>query len=244
VNEWNYKLNKDIDPHDIVFGARKRVWWVCPDCDYEYQAMVYSRTGPQGEKAKGCAVCANRVVHPDGRNSLAVKKPEIASEWHPDNPDTPHNLPYGSNKRRKWICSDGHEWTAGLNTRLRSGCRICAKYGFNPKYPASIYVLEITTQVEGTFYKAGITNQETEKRISQIRRSVRSLYDESSVTLLNQFRFVSGKIAEEIEVEILSSNDRYIPREKIDGRTECFSSNPLEKIEAIIEMKALQDHMI
>jgi len=148
-----------MTPNDVVFGARKKVWWTCSECGYEYQAMIYSRTTQSGEVGRKCIVCANRQVHPDGRNSLAVMRPDIATEWHPDNQDTPHDLPYGSNKVRKWICSEGHEWQAQVSSRLRSGCGTCAEYGFKPQYPASLYVLKIETDRDGEFYKVGITNR-------------------------------------------------------------------------------------
>ena len=243
--EWHYERNGQITPETVVFGARKRVWWKCSMCDFEYQAMICARIDSNdGSKISKCSVCANRIVHPDGRNSLALMRPEIASEWHESNPDTPSDLPFGSNKVRKWKCAKGHVWDAQLNTRLRSGCKSCAKYGFNPTYPASVYVLKIIKNAEETFYKAGITNQLAKKRMAQISRSVRKFYPNSTVEMLTDFRLTFGEYAKDIEDAIMAGENRYEPTEMFDGYTECFSTNPTSMIESIIDSRCLSKHII
>jgi DNA-directed RNA polymerase subunit RPC12/RpoP len=243
-NEWHYEKNGEMTPESLVFGARKKVWWKCSTCDYEYRAMIYSKVDKDGSRLRGCAACSNKIVHPDGRNSLLALRPDIADEWHEDNPDGPHELTFGSNQSRKWICKEGHTWKASVNTRLRSGCRICAKYGWNPSYPGSLYVLEINTDEEGIFYKAGITNQRAEERMKKITRTVKKMYSGASVKLVTDHRFTLGKFAEEIESIIMMGPNRFQPEQKIDGYTECFSVNPIDKINSIIEKENLIQHLV
>jgi len=62
------------------------------------------------------------------QNSLLVKYPEIAKEWHPSkNGDlTPADVSYGSNIVVWWQCSKGHEWQSSINNRNKGmGCRKC-----------------------------------------------------------------------------------------------------------------------
>lgn len=63
-----------------------------------------------------------------GVNDLALKWPELAREWHPDNELGPEQyLPY-SNIKVKWLCQWGHEWETTINKRTASltKCPACA----------------------------------------------------------------------------------------------------------------------
>lgn len=52
--EWNWEKN-EIKPTEITAGSHKKVWWKCPTCQYEWQAVVYSR------KHCGCPQCGGKV---------------------------------------------------------------------------------------------------------------------------------------------------------------------------------------
>lgn len=62
-------------------------------------------------------------------NSLAVKYPEIAKEWHPTRNGklTPENVSYGTKKKVWWLCNEGHFYQASVysRTKLNSGCTYC-----------------------------------------------------------------------------------------------------------------------
>lgn len=70
-------------------------------------------------------------------NSLAVKCPDLISEWNFDkNSNTPQDVSVGSNEKVWWKCSKGHEWQANVNSRARgNGCPYCSNrlilVGFN-----------------------------------------------------------------------------------------------------------------
>ena len=62
-------------------------------------------------------------------NSLALKNPKIANEWHPvKNGDlTPNDIAASSNIKVWWKCpvADDHEWFVSPNQRTRKGMRKC-----------------------------------------------------------------------------------------------------------------------
>ena len=63
------------------------------------------------------------------KNSLAMKNPALAKEWHPTlNGDlTPWDVTCGMGKKVWWVCSKGHEWNSVVNDRNQgSGCPYCS----------------------------------------------------------------------------------------------------------------------
>lgn len=64
-------------------------------------------------------------------NSVAVKYPEIAKEWHPTKNGnlTPDMFLYNSGKRFWWKCACGHEWQTRIYKRTVSGtgCPSCKR---------------------------------------------------------------------------------------------------------------------
>lgn len=42
--EWDYDKNHPLRPEDISFGIRKKIWWICPNCNNSYISLVNSRT--------------------------------------------------------------------------------------------------------------------------------------------------------------------------------------------------------
>ena len=55
ANEWNYEKNGTIRPEEFLASSEKKVWWLCPDCGYEWQASIYHRN-----KGSGCPECAKQ----------------------------------------------------------------------------------------------------------------------------------------------------------------------------------------
>lgn len=65
-------------------------------------------------------------------------------------------------------CCNGHEWTASVNNVVNhgSGCPKCAKYGYNPSKPGTLYALRSEC---GTMVKIGISNN-TRQRHTILKR--------------------------------------------------------------------------
>ena len=124
VKEWHPE--NDFGPHEITSGSNKKVKWICADCEHEWVNSLHNRSTHN----KACPACNNQQVHLDGRNSLATKFPEIASEWHPDNELKPDSVVYGSSKKVRWLCGTcKHEWTISPSSRTgkkSSGCPACS----------------------------------------------------------------------------------------------------------------------
>lgn len=109
--EWHPTKNGKLTPKDVICGSGKEVWWKCNKCGNEWEAIICNRN--KGEKT--CLRC----------NSLGSLNPKLAAEWHPtkNGKITPYMIMPGSNKKAEWICEDGHEWSATVNSRNQgSGC--------------------------------------------------------------------------------------------------------------------------
>lgn len=123
--QWHPTKNKTLKPNMVVPGSGKRVWWICDECGYEWEATICSRSN-----GRGCPCCANKVVVA-GINDLQTKFPDIAKEWHPTKNGNfkPNMIVYGSHKKVWWLCLKcSHEWEATIDNRTHGrGCPECAK---------------------------------------------------------------------------------------------------------------------
>lgn len=112
--QWHPTENGHLAPDDVVAGSHKKVWWRCPKGeDHEWEATIGRRTS---REKKGCPFCSGHKVSVS--NSLALRFPAIAAEWHPTrNGDlTPAKVTAGSNKKFWWKCpnDDDHAWHATI----------------------------------------------------------------------------------------------------------------------------------
>jgi uncharacterized protein YndB with AHSA1/START domain len=115
AKQWHPTKNGELTPRDVSIGSNKKVWWKCSKGDdHEWEAMVIKRS-----RGNGCPFCSNHKVAKS--NSLAVKNPKLAKEWHPSkNGDlTPFDVTPGSGKKVWWKClkNDHHVWEAFINNR-------------------------------------------------------------------------------------------------------------------------------
>lgn len=133
AKEWHPTKNGALSPNDISAGHFKTVWWLCPQCGYEWEASPNNR-----KRGSGCPCCSGRVPK-SGVNDLATLYPGLMEEWDfQKNVDlNPSQLLPGSGKRTWWKCSQcGHEWEAVIASRTKGhGCPKCAKQknDLNPK---------------------------------------------------------------------------------------------------------------
>lgn len=123
AQEWNYIKNGDLLPTKVMAGSGKKVWWQCPECGYEWEAVIASRNA-----GRGCPCCSNKAAV-TGVNDLATTNPELAAQWHPDKNGelTPAMVTVGSGKEVCWLGPCGHEWKADIHNRSKgNGCPICS----------------------------------------------------------------------------------------------------------------------
>lgn len=120
--EWhpdNDKLPTEVSP-----GGAYRAKWICAK-GHTWDIPVCNRTGSNSNS--GCPVCAGKAVAP-GVNDLASQYPHVAAEWSPENAKRADEVSEGSHMRAKWVCAEGHQWEATVETRTRGGlgCGKCS----------------------------------------------------------------------------------------------------------------------
>lgn len=129
--QWHPTKNSDLSPAGLRWGSNMRVWWLCPACGHEWQAIIASRT----RLGTGCPKCSRKragaaLAMPKPGQSLAEQNPDLAAQWHPTrNGDlSPAEVSTRSGKRVWWQCPDcGIEWDATIGSRTNgSGCKACA----------------------------------------------------------------------------------------------------------------------
>lgn len=93
----------DLDAREIPQFSNATLRWRCGQCNERFSQVVANRT----RFNQGCPYCSGRRRRPgELGNSLAVKFPELAAQWHPTlNGDlTPWDVaPYSATKR--WWCT-------------------------------------------------------------------------------------------------------------------------------------------
>lgn len=130
--EWHPTKNGIFTSEDFAPKSNKKVWWLCSVCNFEWEAMIASRT-----KGHGCPQCGRRKSAANRLNTNIIKTgslqdthPELVSEWHPTKNKelTPQNFTCGSNKKVWWRCTNGHEWKAVIASRALNNrkCPYCA----------------------------------------------------------------------------------------------------------------------
>jgi hypothetical protein len=114
------------DPATVSPGSNKKLRWICSK-KHVWTTAVMHRTS---SNATGCPVCSGRKIVP-GINDLQTLFPKVAAEalgW------SPAEISPGSNKKYRWKCSKGHEWSAIVisRTKLRTGCPVCSNLKIVP----------------------------------------------------------------------------------------------------------------
>ncbi|MFC1884764.1 zinc-ribbon domain-containing protein [Thermodesulfobacteriota bacterium] len=127
--QWHPTKNGMLKPSDIKPNSSKKVWWRCStNPEHEWQSIIRNRA----LKNAGCPFCTRTRVSPE--NSLLIRFPEIAGQWHPtkNGSSKPSDFSYGSSKKVWWQCQkiDSHEWQSTITARTsrnRVDCPICTR---------------------------------------------------------------------------------------------------------------------
>lgn len=128
LEEWDWERNDELglDPYKLTCGSGKKVHWICKECGHHYPAYPYRRS-----RGSGCIKCAKRNKASNRHESLAIERPDLAEEWHPELNDglTPDDVTTGSEKKVWWLCPEhNHAYEAQVKARANqgTGCPICA----------------------------------------------------------------------------------------------------------------------
>lgn len=139
IQEWTgvcidgnqYALN------DVAFGSAKKFKWICKE-GHEWYSDVSHRTLNE----RGCPQCSfgelgskvSRARLHIGVNDLYTWclnngefGQQLISEWTGECEDKSQyaidSISFGSYRRLKWRCSEGHEWYSTVGSRTRSKCK-------------------------------------------------------------------------------------------------------------------------
>ena len=83
-SKWDYKKNGDLIPDNVYFNSRKKVWWICSNCQKSFLAPICSRIR---SKTLNCPECMHKhignmnsknVSHK--RNGIYEKKANLVKE--------------------------------------------------------------------------------------------------------------------------------------------------------------------
>ena len=133
--EWHPTKNEGLLPDDVPYGAGTKVWWLCSG-GHEWQSSPNQRTN----RKSGCPSCYNLIRSDNTRKAtpefnLFTEQPELCKEWHPRlNQNPPEFYMPRSMDKVWWLCSDGHEWEAVIDSRTSGrGCPYCVGYVASPE---------------------------------------------------------------------------------------------------------------
>ncbi len=134
--EWSER-NTDLKPDQIWSKSRANVWWICPECEGEWQAVVNSRVD-----GLGCPYCEDKRVK-KGLNDIATTHPELLKEWdYTANENiSPDMVSANSMKIVHWKDWRSHCWSAKIADRVAgAGCPYCAEsFEAELKHKAMVY---------------------------------------------------------------------------------------------------------
>ncbi|PEF81414.1 zinc-ribbon domain-containing protein [Bacillus toyonensis] len=135
AKEWHPEKNNPLIASNVTPSSAQIVWWYSKTCGHEWQAGISDRT--RIDRPQHCAVCAkNKRVQTKMENdirkrgSLQDHYPALAEEWHPtkNSPLHPSDVLSFSNRKVWWVCKEGHEWPAEIDSRSSqgNGCPYCS----------------------------------------------------------------------------------------------------------------------
>ena len=125
AKEWLYSRN-NLTPYQVPKSSSEWVTWKCAKCNYEWEALVYSRS----KKDKGCPSCSGRIL--TDLNRLSVKYVKISLEWDKIKNGNlkPENFSYSSDKKIWWLCSKcNYSWNTFIYSRTlgKHNCPACSQ---------------------------------------------------------------------------------------------------------------------
>ena len=116
-----FSEDNPMNSTEIIAGTNKKLLWVCPS------GHSYTATGNHRVVSNtGCPYCSGRMAFP-GETDLATQSPDLVRMWSDKNTLDPSTLLPNSNKKAWWVCADGHEWEAQINSVSKgSRCPYCS----------------------------------------------------------------------------------------------------------------------
>lgn len=125
ASRWHPTRNGSVLASDVLFGTKKKYWFLCEEKGHHYEAPVITQS-----RGAACNICTGRVV--DEQNCMRTTHPELTRDFHPsaNGPMTPDNTFASTYKTITWLCEKGHDWPATGHNRASqgTGCPYCANF--------------------------------------------------------------------------------------------------------------------
>ncbi|MBQ7223193.1 MAG: DUF559 domain-containing protein [Erysipelotrichaceae bacterium] len=143
IEEWHPTKNGYLTPYNTVATSnRKRIWWKCSVCGYEWQAVPASRYARA--EGHGCPNCARKKMSETakkqfvpGVNDLATMRPDLVKEWDFEkNKRSPVEVAYKGRETAWWKCNKGHSFMQKVANRTgqNQGCPYCSGHKILPGF--------------------------------------------------------------------------------------------------------------
>lgn len=160
--DWNYEKNIEYEPDKITVGSKKKVFWKCHVCNYEWVTSPNSRKNG----LRKCPRCAEKQRVENfrkafvkiGENDLVSQAPNVVLEWDYKKNEGINPEAYTINSKEKvwWKCKQcGNEWKAQINNRVlrHSGCPKCMKHEKTsfPEQAIFFYLSAVYEGVENSY---------------------------------------------------------------------------------------------
>lgn len=124
AKDWHPEKNDGLTPFDVHPGSNRKFWWK-GICGHEWDAAISSRVS-----GSSCPYCSGKRVLA-GYNDLAIKNPEIASQWNYEKNGEliPSMVTPGSGKSVWWKCPIcGHSYQKSVSQKVEyPKCPMCGK---------------------------------------------------------------------------------------------------------------------
>lgn len=123
ARQWHPTRNGKLRPTDVAPQSHKIAWWKC-EKGHQWKESVAIRTATGGK----CPYCfGHRLTR---ENSLAVRAPDLAAQWHPTKNGAlrPQDILANSARSVWWKCPEApdHEWQRSPSYRNSArNCPFC-----------------------------------------------------------------------------------------------------------------------
>ena len=235
--EWDINKNFPVLPSKITPSARKKYWWICQKCNFNYTQSPYQRTN--GPKCRKCGIESTKEKLKQGEKFIKKAK-EICKE---------NNYKYEGligeyqnvESKFKFTCNEGHKKKVTFHGFVLSlsKCSDCAEYGWKDSKPAILY---INYHKEMNALKFGKTNQLDGNRLGMQNRKMKDKpkWIEKYKTLIltgTKVTEIENRIKQELKQEL-----KFLSKEEMpDGYTETaeFTKENLDARMSIIEKELM-----
>jgi len=128
IEEWNYDKNIDVDPSNVYYKSKQKLWWKCKK-GHEWEASPQKRN-----YGHGCHYCSIYKISKE--DSLCSRYPNLMLEWDYDkNLISPYAVSCQSGRKMFWKCKNGHNWSSVVSMRVNGiGCPFCSGRNATPEH--------------------------------------------------------------------------------------------------------------